>query len=109
MVATKGAGNYYEPVPLDFLILELLPEDGVVGGIRWKGRRMSDVAEELRDKLGAESDLRKDEVDSRFRSMSSGDVILKRPSGQQSSRGAIWARTKKGSSLLERKEEYLGS
>lgn len=99
----KGAGNYYQPLPVDFAILETLPDVGTIGGIHWRGRRAVDIADQLN--LDGFDSLN---VGDRLRSMSAGKVIRSFPGG---GRGGtkIWARTPEGSALLKRRGEYLGS
>jgi hypothetical protein len=98
-----SAGDNYQPWPVDFPILELLPEDGVLGGVHWKGRRVKDVVDELRDQ---DLDVTSDLVASRMRSMNAGGVTIARPAGGGSAK--VWARTTKGSTMLRNKEDYIG-
>ncbi len=94
------AGSYYSPWPIDFRILEKLPEVGTIGGVHWKGRRTKDLPSDI-GLEGVTSEL----VASRLRSMHAGGIVKNFPAGEQT----IWARTQKGTELLTKEEEYVPS
>lgn len=39
--------EYYAPWPLDYRLLAMVPEEGTIGGVHWKGRRSADLVAEL--------------------------------------------------------------
>lgn len=100
MTDSRKAGGFYEPYPVDFKILRLLPEVGTIGGVHWKGRRARDVVAEL-DMEGVNVQL----VGDRLRSMGTGGYVK----GFPSKGGKIWARTSKGVALMNKEEEYVPS
>ena len=69
--------RFYRPMPLDFKILELLPEKGMIGGVHWQGRRVKDVRkqiledEEITDPTIVPTSL----VQSRLRSMHVAELV----------------------------------
>lgn len=105
----NNPADYYRPIPIDFLILDVLPDKGQLGGVHWKGRRVKDVyAEILETQNGVTKDLLKQTaVTARIRSMSHAGYV----ESFASVSGAglqIWARTAKGVELLSRRDEILG-
>lgn len=108
-MTTKPLGKYYQPIPLDFLILDVLPDKGMLGGIHWKGRRIKDVyAEILETQNGlTPAILKVSGVAARVRSMHSAGHVEN--FGAVGTAGVqIWARTDTGKELLARKTEVLG-
>jgi hypothetical protein len=93
--------NLYEPTPLDFLLLELLPEQGMIGGVHWKGRRVVDLRNELGDGVTTGN------VQGRLRSMHVAGLVDRHVSVGRAG-VKIWSRTLDGSDLLARKTEVLG-
>jgi hypothetical protein len=100
--------EYYEPVPLDFLILELLPDRGMIGGVHWKGRRVNDLTRELWSRDGLDSSiLTVQQVASRLRAMNSAGMVASF-SAIAGNGVKIWARTPEGTEHLGRRDELLG-
>jgi len=96
----------YLPVPLDFRLLELLPEKGMIGGIHWKGRRTKDMLSELIEgDQDLASVLTSPMLMARLRSMHVAGYV---EPFRSISGGNIWARTPEGSAWLKQKEEVLG-
>lgn len=91
----------FEPWPLDFVLLEKLPEKGLIGGIHWRGRQVRDLRDEINDVEGAETTS--DQVSARLRALKIAGYTQDFPGAH----GRIWARLQAGSSFLRRKESYL--
>src|SRR5262245_5794242 len=105
----RGRGSYYRALPLDFALLELLPDDGLVAGVHWRGRRARHLADEINDRLAGVDDLEPFtavQIQARLRSMHVVGHVVNHPSGQSSL--DVWARTASGVELLGRKNEVLG-
>jgi hypothetical protein len=113
--------RYYQPLPADFVLLDKLPDKGMVGGLRWRGRRLRDVRTELLDEareslegqdlLDFEAVLTPNFVFARVRAMHVAELVEpfgSSGSGDSGNKTAIWARTDKGREFLARKEEVLG-
>lgn len=116
------SAKYYKPTPLDFLLLERLPEKGLIGGLHWKGRRARDLRQEVLDDLAAEMraaaheqwdnnapplempELTSSQVMARLRSLHVAGYVENFTSIGQ---GAIWARTVAGTAFLQTREEVL--
>lgn len=108
MTTKNSNGSYYKPLPLDFELLERMPEKGMIGGLHWRGRRARDIRADM---LEAHPDLQElltvSMVQSRLRSMNVAGYVENFASiGAGGS--VIWARTTKGSEFLKQKEEVLG-
>jgi hypothetical protein len=102
----------YEPLPADFLILELLPDQGLIGGIHYKGRLVREVRKDLVENSGI--DVPTSLIQTRMRSMALAGLVRKftgattgRDAGKSSTTN-IWARTPKGKTFMGRKDEFLG-
>lgn len=96
--------NPYSPVPLDFAMLELLPERGQIGGVHWKGRRAADLVAEIGDRNPeAKGLVTVHQAQSRLRTLRMYGYAEHFPGA----RGKIWARTTLGTELMARKEEVL--
>lgn len=100
--------HYYEPTPLDFVLLELMPEKGMIGGIHWKGRRAADM---LTDIIEGTPELKgmltMNQTQARLRSMSvAGHTESFKTIGGGG--GKIWARTPQGTEFMAKRVEYLG-
>jgi hypothetical protein len=117
----------YMPLPADFSLLEKLPDRGMVGGLRWRGRRVKDVRDELLDEAKSSLDgqdlvdfqsvLTSSFIQARFRSMklaglvetySASGVGGRHRDDKAGGSSVIWARTPAGAEFLNRKEEVLG-
>jgi hypothetical protein len=101
--------GYYRPLPVDFLILETLPAKGMIGGLRWAGRRAKDLRTEILDGLPEdERDLPMSFLQSRLRAMHVAGLI-EGFGGSGTGGTQIWAVTPEGSEFLSTKEEVLGA
>lgn len=105
----------FEPLPVDFLILEALPDQGLIGGVHYKGRLVREVRKDLIAEAGV--DLETSFLQARFRSLHVAGLIRRFPgtssgrSGSSSggtSSNTIWARTPRGRAFMARKDEFLG-
>jgi hypothetical protein len=97
-------GDYYEPTPLDFKVLEVLPDDGMIGGLRWTGRRARDVRSQINEGLPEGIDpVSISELQSRLRAMHVKGLVKRRGGAQDS----IWSRTDDGVAFLATKDEVL--
>lgn len=98
----------FEPTPMDFRILELLPPEGMIGGVHWRGRIAADIAEEIMDSIPQE-----DRQYVKVNGLTVGNALtnmakegyVKMYSGTNR---RIWARTNSGTEFLSRKGEFLG-
>lgn len=110
-------GGYYSPQPVDFVLLGMLPDAGMIGGIHWRGRRAVDLRQEILDS-GVEAALVPTTfVSSRLRSMrvaglvetySAGSPITSATTNSRHRSSQIWARTEKGKEQLAKRDEILG-
>ncbi len=91
-------GQYYEPMPVDELILGLLPEVGTIGGVHWRGRRVADVVEELNDD-GVE--VTTTLVAARIRSMHVVGMVRR----FRGTSGTIWARVPDGGTTTTKEDQ----
>jgi len=105
---STGKGEYYRPIPIDFLLLEVIPERGLIGGVHWRGRLVSDIIDELavREDIDGSS-ITSSMVQSRMRSMRLAGYVEPFEATGAAGR-SIWARTKAGSEYLARRDEVLG-
>lgn len=103
---TKTGETYYSPTPLDFLLLQALPQKGVLGGVHWAGRPARHVRDEINEALESGVVVAVSTVQARLRSMKVAGHVEDFPSHGS---GRIWARTVSGSELLSRREEVLGA
>jgi hypothetical protein len=104
---TQAGQTYYQPTPLDFLILEALPDKGIIGGVHWAGRPVRHVLAEINRQLpeGAEA-VGVSTMQARMRSMKVAGYVTDFPSHGS---GRIWAVTPEGRAFAGRKEEVLGA
>lgn len=105
-MTAKGT-TYYQPLPVDFLILEALPAKGILGGVHWAGRPVKHVLQDIHDGMPAEAreHVGTSTLMARLRSMKvAGHVEDFASVGS----GRIWARTPDGTALLATKSEVLG-
>lgn len=102
---TKPGTNYYSPTPLDFLILEAIPEKGILGGVHWAGRPSRHIQEDLNEHLGADTRVGASTIMARLRSMKVAGYVEDFASHGS---GRIWARTPEGTAHLARKAQVLG-
>jgi hypothetical protein len=86
-----GNKTGYEPWPLDYKLLELLPDAGIIGGVHYKGRRARDVLKSITDEIGS-GIVTVNQVQSRLRVLRQNGLVDKFPA----SGGDIWARTEAG-------------
>jgi hypothetical protein len=101
----RSAGGFYSPTPVDFILLDKLPEVGMIGGVHWKGRRAKDLREEIIEG-GVEATLvPMSFIGARLRSMGVAGLVQNYAGG---TRGGIWARTPQGTEYLGKREEILG-
>jgi hypothetical protein len=90
-----GNKTGYEPWPLDYKLLELLPDAGIIGGVHYKGRRARDLLKEITSEIG-EGILNIAQLQSRLRVLKMNGYAEKFPA----SGGDIWARTSEGVKFL---------
>lgn len=101
-------GDYYRPLPLDFLILEVIPERGLIGGIQWKGWRVMDILDNLMEREDIDgSILSTPMIQSRLRSMRIAGYVQSFETTAANGR-SVWARSKEGTAHLEKRDEILG-
>lgn len=97
------AGTYYRPQPIDFVLLEKMPQVGTIGGLHWKGRRVADLRQELLDE-GADAELVTMElVGARIRSMHVEGLVR----NFSAVKATIWARTPKGDEHLANRDKVM--
>lgn len=102
---TDKGRDYYMPMPLDFAVLERLPDKGILGGVHWAGRPVKHLVDEINQAAGAEgAHVDNNMVTSRLRSMKIAGLVEVFPA----TGARIWARTTAGRELLGRREEVLG-
>jgi hypothetical protein len=102
------SGSYYDPIPVDFLILAKLPDAGMIGGVHWKGRLVRDIWDEIvkNDLNGDRALVASSTVTARLRSMESANLV----GSYRANKGGyrIWARTAQGTEHLSNRDEILG-
>lgn len=102
----NGSGTYYVPQPVDFLLLDKMPEEGMVGGIHWKGKQAKQLRQDLIDD-GIDAELiPMTFIAARLRSMNVAGLVETYSQTRRSS--GIWARKPKGTEQLSKREEVLG-
>lgn len=96
----------YSPTPLDFLLLEQVPDDGILGGVHWAGRPLKHVRDSINAGLpdGVEP-VATSTMQSRARTLKLAGYVIDHPSHGS---GRIWARTPAGAEFLNTKAEVLG-
>lgn len=99
-------GSNYQPTPLDFAILERLPDKGILGGVHWAGRPLKHVRSDINAGLpeGAEP-VAITTIQARTRTMKLQGYVEDFASHGS---GRIWARTPAGAEFLATKEAVLG-
>lgn len=104
---TQAGRSYYNATPLDFLMLEAMPEKGILGGVHWAGRPVKHIRQSINEALheGVE-EVGTSTIHSRMRSMKVAGLV---EDFQSHGGGRIWARTPAGTVHLGRKAEVLGS
>ena len=103
---TKSGKPHYSPQPLDYLLLELMPDQGTIGGVHWKGRRARDLRQMLLDNANGELTaemLPMSGVQARLRSMAVVGYV-KNYGAMGASGTKIWARTPQGVAFLNARE-----
>lgn len=106
----KRPDRAYRPMPVDFMLLAKLPEKGMIGGVHWKGRLAAHLQKEMLAEANGELTadmIPMSFVTSRLRSMAIAGYTVNYPAAGNAA--VIWARTDKGTELLGRKEEVLGT
>lgn len=100
------AGQFYSPVPLDFVVLDLLPEKAIIGGVHWAGVPVRHLVRDVNATMpqGAAA-LGESTVSARLRSMKVAGYV----EDFKATGGRIWARTPDGSVHLARRSEVLGA
>lgn len=88
-------------MPIDFLLLEGMPEQGTIGGVHWKGRRVADLTVEITE--ATDTTMTSGFVQGRMRAMKLYGFVADYPATGP----RVWARTPAGSELLGRKEALL--
>src|SRR4051812_24039480 len=109
-MTAKGRLNY-RPQPVDFQLLELLPDKGMIGGVHWRGRQARDIRQEILDHSNGELTpdmLTIGFVQGRLRAMTVAGYV-ESFGGSGTGGKNIWARTPDGVAFLEYKDEVLGS
>jgi hypothetical protein len=76
---------------MDFRLLELLPEVGLIGGVHWRGRRVRDLRDELNQIEGI--DLSSGNVQARLQAMRGAGFVR---DFATSGHGKLWAKTPEG-------------
>jgi hypothetical protein len=105
MTSRSKAGTYYSPVPLDFVVLDLLPEKGIIGGVHWAGVPVRHVVRDVNAGTPQGTDpIAEAAISSRLRSMKVAGFV----EDFAATGGRIWARTSAGSAHLARRSEVLG-
>lgn len=100
MSGSKGKGNYYEPLPLDFELLRRMPAQGSTLGFHTLAMTVPHVVKELNKEAPAGGELTSMNVAARIRSMAvAGHVVKVLVMGSESRYG--WQRTPKGDHFLE--------
>jgi hypothetical protein len=100
----------FRPLPLDFTLLELMPEKGMIGGVHWRGRRGADLRQEVIEQANGElnpGELPTSLVMARIRSMHTFGLV--ESFSAAGSGTLIWARTPEGTEFLKTREEVLGT
>jgi hypothetical protein len=99
------ASENYRPLPLDFLIVEQLPDKGIIGGVHWAGRSVRAVRDTINGALpeGAQK-IESSFVQSRIRNLKVMGYVTDFPSHGS---GRIWARTPEGAAFLATRDEVL--
>jgi hypothetical protein len=102
---TESGSKYFHPQPIDFALLDMMPSKGMIGGIHWKGRRVTDMRQQLLDD-GVPAELIKATfIAGRVRSMHVEGLV---ESFGGANSGLIWARTQKGTDFLATRDQVLG-
>jgi hypothetical protein len=95
----------YAPVPVDFILLDLLPDKGIVGGVHWRGIKVADLRINLKEEHDIE--LHGEGVSARLRTLEHHGFVTQFPGGGAGG-SRIWARTPQGAELLSKRDEILG-
>lgn len=89
----------YVPWPLDIRVLELLPDEGLIGGVHHAGRKASAIRNEINEVAG-ENIVTSGQVSGRMRTMEMLGMVVSNPA----TGGIVWARTKTGKQWLLRRQ-----
>jgi hypothetical protein len=95
---------------VDFLLLEKLPDKGMLGGIHWNGRRVKDLVDEINESLNNGLKVTSSFVQARLRAMHVAGYVSKHPGSSSQENGGgqnVWARTLAGQEFLKTKASVL--
>lgn len=98
----------YEPWPIDFAILDVLPDQGLIGGLHNKGKSVKAFVAEMNKKTGlagTENAATSTGVSARCRVLREVGYAETFPA----TGGRIWARTPQGAEFLKKHKEEVGS
>src|SRR4051812_21257419 len=91
----------YEPLPIDLVLLRMLPDEGLLGGVHYVGRFARDVTEELNASLPDEAaPLSVHYVQARLRAMRQEGLVERFHTASAQGK-KIWARTAMGRAFGE--------
>jgi hypothetical protein len=86
----------YSPWPLDSKLLQMMPDEGIIGGVHYRGRLAKHIKQELDNEVGAGL-VTMGQVQARLRELRfQGFAESFAASG-----GRVWAKTEKGKELLK--------
>lgn len=106
MGSSSQSTEGFRPTPLDFLILEALPEKAILGGVHWAGRPVKHVVADINESTPIGAPLVTSSMaQSRVRSMKVAGYVSDFPSHGS---GRIWAKLPAARDLQRRKSELLG-
>lgn len=89
----------YEPWPLDIRLLELMPDEGLIGGVHYTGRTVKGMTKEIND-AAQQVVVRTSQLQARCRILRELGFAQNFPA----TGGRIWARTVKGKKYLAARE-----
>lgn len=101
------SGTQHNATPLDFLIVERLPDKGILGGVHWAGRPLKHVRDEINAGLPDDApSVTTATIQSRTRVLKLHGYVEDFPSHGS---GRIWAVTPAGREFAVTKEAVLGA
>lgn len=89
----------YVPWPLDIRCLELLPDEGLIGGVHHAGRRVVALVDDINDEAGQKL-VSSGQVQGRLRTMKLVGLVKNFPA----TGGSVWARTVAGKRFLVKQQ-----